>query len=327
MTRVAVIGSGNIGRRHLTVLKRLPSVQPLAVPVREARVPELLAEEFEVARDIGEARQQGCTHCVVATDTGRHFQDAIAAAENGMDLLVEKPLSVDAGEAAALQARVATAGQQLFVGCVLRFSESLNTFRELQDRIGRPHSARIEFQSHLPGRRRDRPYQESYSARVDEGGVLRDLIHEIDYAGWLLGWPGSVQAKLRNLDRLGIGAEETATLLWETKSGWAVTMTLDYLSRPARRRMRVAGEFGTIEWDGIEQSVTLALTGKPVEVRASEQTRDEMLLAQDRAFVEGSGDDSFGPMAKAEGGVRALSVCDAARRASNSGSEETVRYR
>ena len=90
--------------------------------------------------------------------------------------------------------------------------------------------------------------------------------------------------------------------------------------------MRIAGEFGTIEWDGIEHSVTLSLAGQPVEVRTSEQTPVEMLLAQDRAFVEGSGDDSFGQIATAEDGVRALAVCDAARQASDSGREETVRY-
>ncbi len=37
-------------------------------------------------------------------------------------------------------------------------------------------------QSWLPDWRPDRDYRESYSARLDEGGVLRDLVHEIDYA-------------------------------------------------------------------------------------------------------------------------------------------------
>ena len=110
--------------------------------------------------------------------------------------------------------------------------------RDLLPQIGAVHAVRVECQSYLPDWRPGSDYRESYSARADEGGVLRDLIHEIDYATWLFGWPVAVTARYGNTGRLGIAAEEWAELAWEAPADVEVSMRLDYLTRPPRRVMR-----------------------------------------------------------------------------------------
>lgn len=321
-----MIGTGSIGMRHLNVLSRIDEVQAIGIPKRVERRRELEGAGFRTATNPGEARHMGARLCIVASDTGKHAQDARSAAESGLDLLVEKPLSTDAADARRLCLEVAGADRKLFVGCVLRFSESLNAFRERLGRIGRLHFVRIECQSYLPDWRPARPYREAYCARADEGGVMRDLIHEIDYAGWVFGWPAAVQARVRNLGRLGIAAEEAADLLWENDDGALVSMSLDYLSRPSRRLMRAAGELGTLEWDGILGTVSLAVAGAPVEVFRSSQTRDETFLAQARAFLDACRGISDPRLATGEDGVKGLAVCDSARRAARSRREERVDY-
>jgi len=264
--------------------------------------------------------------CIIASDTDEHLSDGLAALELELDLLVEKPLATDASKAGQLWTRAKKGGRKVFVGCVMRFSESLKQFWDLLGIIGRLHSVCIECQSYLPEWRPARPYKQSYSARENGGGVLRDLIHEIDYAGWLFGWPARLQASVRNLGRLGIEADEAAELMWETPDGCVVSVRLDYLSRPHRRRMRASGELGTLEWDGIEGTVTLALAETPVRTIRSSQTRDEMFLAQARAFIDACCGVVDRRLATGEEGVKALAVCDAARRASNSRREERVEY-
>ncbi len=323
---IAVIGTGSIGMRHLKVLRQLPGIKSIAIPARAGRVRELTEAGYLAVKDLAEAMETSVAQCIVATDTGRHIRDAQAALENRLDVLVEKPLSTNAKEASLLCKRAAEAGHKIFVGCVLRFSESLNTFRNLQDRIGRLHFVRIECQSYLPEWRPNRSYHDSYSARVEEGGVLRDLIHEIDYAGWLFGWPHAIQARVKNLGRLNIESDEIADLTWETSEGCLIAITLDYLSRPHRRYMRASGEMGTLEWDGINGTVTLTLAGKDNEIFPSGQERDEMFLAQVRAFIEVSRGIYDPRLATGEDGVKALAVCDAARSASENRREETVHY-
>lgn len=321
-----VIGTGSIGLRHLRLMARGTGVTVAALPVRSERCVELAAQGFRVLESWRQASDLGATHALVATDTLRHGSDAIAALETGCHVLVEKPMNTDSTSARRMLAAARSAGRALWVGCCLRFHETLNGFREKLPEIGHIHSVRIESQSHLPDWRPSRSYRDSYSARADEGGVLRDLIHEIDYAGWLFGWPQSVQARIRNHFRLGIEADEAADLLWETQSGTVVSIRLDYLSRPPRRRMRASGDRGTLEWDGIGGTLILSLVGKPPLRIGAEQTGDQMYLAQDLAFLQACEGQPDPRLAPGEDGVRALAVCDAARLASEARREEPVCY-
>jgi predicted dehydrogenase len=322
---VAVIGTGSIGMRHLDVLRRMPGVRPVAVPARAERVTELKQAGYEVAEDLRGAASMGATRCIIATDTGRHLEYGLQAVEQGMDVLVEKPLCADVRQARQLVSHGQRVNKKVFVGCVLRFSESLNEFRERLLKLGRLHAVRIECQSYLPHWRPGRPYKDSYSARAGEGGVLLDLIHEIDYAGWLYGWPDSVHARLGNLGRLGIASEETADLYWTTPDGCRVSVCLDYLTKPPRRRMTVCGEGGILEWDGISNTVRVTPgEGESCQI-TSAQTRDEMMEAQARAFFNAVGGWMDPRLATGQDGVRALALCDAARRASEGRREEPVR--
>jgi predicted dehydrogenase len=315
-----------MGKQHLNALRQIPSVHPVVIPTRPERTSQLEEAGYATAKDLYEAARLGATRCIVATDTGRHVQDAFAAVELGLDVLVEKPLATDARSAHWLSCQTLKAGRKLFVGYVLRFSESLNTLRELLGTIGRQHSVRIECHSYLPDWRPSRSYRESYSARASEGGVLRDLSHEIDYAGWLFGWPATLQAKARNFGRLGIAAYETALLVWESPDGCLVSISLDYLTRPARRGIIAAGELGTIEWDGVNGTVTLAPTSGPVQVARSMQTFADMLHAQDGAFLEASCGTCDPRLARGADGVKVLAMCDAARLAGETRREAKVKY-
>ena len=324
---VAVVGSGNMGTRHLETLSRIPECQPIAVPKRSERIAELDRLGYTTAGNLEEATQKGAELAIIATDTGSHVADAPHAITNGLDLLVEKPLAVDSLEAGHLLDCAHELSSSVFVACVLRFSQSLLDFRESLDKLGRLHTVQIQCQSFLPDWRSHRPYLETYSARPHEGGVLLDLIHEVDYAGWLYGWPSAVQARLKNLGRLGIAEEEMAELRWEAPAGCMVFISLDYLTRPPRRQMRAFGEHGTLVWDGIAQSVTFLQQCSPAQIMEYSQTRDEMFADQTLAFVTAKRCEDDSRLATGEEGYKALAVCDAARRSSQSRSEERVVYR
>lgn len=324
--RIAVLGTGSIGERHLRTLAAIDDVLPIAVPRRPERLSELSDRGFTVAASLEEAVAAGANLGIIATETGCHYQDGLQATGLGLDLLIEKPLATNAHDAKRLTVAARKARRQLYVACVLRFSESLNIARSLVGELGRLHSVRIECQSYFPDWQPNRPYQESFRSRAGEGGVLLDLIHEVDYAGWLFGWPESVQATVRNLGRLGINADEAAHLTWETPDGGTVSIAVDFLTRPSRRQMSVFGEYGTLVWDGIRSTVSLARADEPLRTTQSSATVDDMFMSQARSFANSkSGDADVLPVC-GEDGVRALAICDAARKASESGSKQKVDY-
>jgi predicted dehydrogenase len=325
VTRVAVWGTGSIGSRHVRVLAGLPHVQPIAVSIRDDRRQELARDGVATAAGLDEALAHGARAVIVATDTGRHAADAIAAIDHGLDVLVEKPMAADAVQARRMADHATARGRVLAVGCVMRFCRPLQTLREQLPAIGRVHRVLIACHSYLPEWRPQRDYRDGYAARAADGGVLRDLVHEIDYAAWLFGWPTAVQASVRNLGRLQIASDEAADLWWTTADGLGVSISLDYLSHPSRRRVTVLGEHGTLEWDGIRGAVTVAIRGRGESVIEDDQSRDQTFAAQAAAFLAATQGGGWDPrLATAADGVRALSVCDAARLASTRRADAAV---
>lgn len=312
---VAVLGAGSAGFHHLRAL-RANGASPIAVPARPERRAALSAEGLATAADLAEAVRLGAAACVVATDTGRHASDAEAALALGLDVLIEKPLGVDAADARRVESAARKYGRRAFVGCVMRFSRSLAAFRGRLAEAGELESAEVECRSYLPDWRPSRPYRDSYSARAGEGGVLRDLIHDIDYAGWIFGWPAALSGSLHNSGRLGIESDEEAKLEWTTPAGVRVDMKLDYLTRPTKRGIIARGSRGVLTWDAEAQTVEFAgeTVGYP-------QSREERFAAQIEAFLSKRGDER---LAGLEDGVKALQICDAARRSSASGRLEAI---
>lgn len=315
-TCIAVVGAGSIGRRHLEVATQLLGACAVAIPARPESFGELQRLGFATASSlrelVGKARL-----VIVATETSRHLADGLQALDLGFDVLMEKPLACDASEGRRLVDAARASARTLLVGYNLRFCDSLLRFRQRLHELGAIHSVHVECRSYLPDWRTGRDYRSMYSARAREGGVLLDLSHEIDYTGWLFGWPAALSALLVNTGRLGIAEEEAAHLRWITEPGTVVTLELDYLSRPSRRVMRAAGEKGTLEWSGTDGSVTFSGADGKVEHHQSPQTRNEMMAKQLEACLSGWAEHATTP-ATALDALRTLAVIDAARRSAAS---------
>lgn len=315
---VVVRGTGSIGMRHAAVL-RSSERGVLLFPKRPERGRQLAEEGWACASSWLEAAGAGATHAVIATATRSHVEDILAALGAGLTVLVEKPVAASAAEAAPLAALGDEDKARIYCGMTMRYSDAFAHFKNCLGSVGSVHSAFVECRSWLPEWRPGSDYKKCYSASSGEGGVLRDLIHEIDYAGFALGWPLNVRADLVNTGRLGIAAEEQAFLHMEMPGGARVQVALDYLSRPPRRNFFVYGSAGTLHWDAISQRVDLS--GELQEGSWHfPQSRDDMIRKEHDAFLDPSAGDAVG----FDESMRALAVCDAAQRSSADSAWEAV---
>jgi predicted dehydrogenase len=125
VARIAVIGAGEFGARHLDVLAGLEGVRVEAIVSRtETRARELAAAYdvpgvFPDTRSLLETVQLDAVH--VVTEDTRHFEPTMAALSAGLDVFVEKPLSHDLDEARQMVALAERLGRRLMVGHILRF--------------------------------------------------------------------------------------------------------------------------------------------------------------------------------------------------------------
>ncbi|MED6299856.1 MAG: Gfo/Idh/MocA family oxidoreductase [Verrucomicrobiota bacterium] len=323
---IVVIGAGSIGVQHCHALQDIRGVIPVVVSRRLECAQDLTQPGVSVVKHLKDALSFNTSFAIIASETISHVEHSLEAMAAGLTLLVEKPLAIDSIEANKIHSVAKISKKLVFVGCVLRFSDSLNKFRAILHNLGKIYSVRIECQSYLPSWRTNRPYRECYSASLEEGGVLRDLIHEIDYACWIFGWPDSIYGKIANLGVLDIDSEEVAELLWTIQEGPFVSIRLDYITQLPRRKMTAYGEDGYLEWDGIANTVTLTKNNSVAEKFEFHQTKKEMLTTQAMALLYSGIGSEYSMLATGEEGVKALAVCDAARKASSTGVEEKISY-
>lgn len=304
---VMVRGGGSIGTRHARLAAELGLTVGLW-PVRPG--PRTLPPGVGLVQDSDAAALCAAARLVVvATDTGRHVSDTLAVLDAGAaKVLVEKPLAASAIQASPLRPWVET--DTVFVAAPLR---GMTGFRDLCLRasgVGQNPSLLVTCQSWLPDWRPDSDYRQSYSARADEGGVLRDLVHELDCA-LVLGGPAALQgAHLQRGGPLEMDAEQAATLIW-TAPRAHVLMRLDYITRPGDRRYVLSGPGGRVEWDVRAATVTTWDADGRCETIKTDEDRDAGMRRQLKWLLTGEGE--WARPATLGEGFAVMELCDEAR--------------
>lgn len=323
--RVLIVGAGSIGRRHLRNLRALaPGCEIAAFRAAGARGEEL-AEEFrwEVVGSLSDGIACAPSFAVISNPPALHIAPALELARAGVPLFIEKPLSDRMEGIEELKRIVAEKRLPCLVAFNLRFHPGLRRIRALLDegRIGRPLSIRAEVGQYLPDWRPGEDYREGYTARrALGGGVILDLIHELDCARWLMGEVKRVSCFAGRVSRLEMDAEDVAEINLEFESGALGNVHLDCLQRAPSRLCRIFGEEGTILWDYHANEVRIhdVRTGSWEAIRDEAFVRNDMFLDEMRHFLNClEGKET--PLVDVEEGARVLRLALAARESAESG--------
>ncbi|MBT3334093.1 MAG: Gfo/Idh/MocA family oxidoreductase, partial [Rhodospirillaceae bacterium] len=180
-----------------------------------------------------------------------HQNDLHEAISAGCHVFVEKPLSHSTEGLEAILDRAKEQGLVVFAGLNQRFNPVIETAKSMisDGTLGQILWARLLCGSYLPDWRAGDDYRTGYAADTKTGGVLFDVIHEFDIANFLLGSARTINACTRNTGLLEISAEDCADVVLEHDSGVRSVLHLDYVTRPGRRRVEVAGSNGLLELD------------------------------------------------------------------------------
>lgn len=221
--RVLVIGTGSIGRRHATNLETL-GVRVEPVSMRTAGVAGALARI-----------EAGADGVVVATETQLRLPLIRAAAEQGIPLYVDKPLTSDPDTVSAIYAAAQPVMERSVVGFMMRYHP---LFRHLASAdLTDAFRYMFEIGHDVTQWRQNWRFADSYAARPEGGGVLLDLCHELDMAHCL--FPGT----LSDVESLGHSRYPGVDMATQVSRAGPVqgTVAMDYLAPVFIRRLEVAG--------------------------------------------------------------------------------------
>jgi predicted dehydrogenase len=123
----------------------------------------------------------------ICTPNVSHASLAVKALEAGVDVLLEKPMSVDVGGAEAVVAAEAASGHRVLVGMTHRFRQDVEALHRVlaSGALGRVYHAHARLIA-----RRGIPRGWFRDRALAGGGALWDTgVHVLDLVWFLLGWP------------------------------------------------------------------------------------------------------------------------------------------
>lgn len=220
--RVGVVGVGHLGRVHARIYKELMGAKLVGVVDSNAETAQEIGSLYDVpSYDNVEqfVREQHPEAISVVVPTTQHFDIACALAEQGIHLIVEKPVTTTVEQASRLLEVAKRKNIVLQVGHVERFNSAIRYLAQ-----------QVREDPLLIQARRQGPF----SPRVGDVGVVLDLmIHDIDIILSL------VKSDIMTINAMGrkvrTSHEDFAVAQIKFKSGAVAEIQA---SRVAERRMR-----------------------------------------------------------------------------------------
>jgi len=223
--RIAVIGAGAFGRRHVETLSREPLCAPVAVADPTPEAARFAAErglqhfaDYEAMLDA--VRPDGV---VIAAPNALHAPVGLACAARRVPMLVEKPVAETVAAAQALVDAASRSGTKMLVGHHRRYNPIIEKAREIvqSGAIGRLTAVAGLWLVRKP----DDYYDVAWRRAPGGGPILINLIHDIDLLRFIVGEIEAVTAFTANAAR-GFAVEDSAAIALRFANGAIGTMTV-----------------------------------------------------------------------------------------------------
>ncbi|MFM7705166.1 MAG: Gfo/Idh/MocA family protein, partial [Rubrivivax sp.] len=202
-----------------------------------------------------EALLAGCDADVVvlATPSGLHPQQAIAAARAGRHVVSEKPMATKWEEGVEMVRACREAGVKLFVVKQNRLNATLQRLKRAIDarRFGRIHLVTVNvFWTRPQSYYDDARWRGRWD--LDGGAFMNQASHYVDMVDWLVGPVDNVHAytatQLRDIE-----AEDSGVMSLRLRSGGMASINVTMLThgRNFEGSITVLGEHGTVRIGGV----------------------------------------------------------------------------
>jgi len=257
MLRIGLCGTGDAAGHHARALATLGTDGTLALSAICARSLASV-ERFRIDLGLGSSRGPGpsafdsfealvrsgtCDGVLLASPDGLHAEQAIAALQSGLHVLVEKPLALSLADGARVCEAASAAGKALMVGYHLRHHQAHVALRNaLSERVGDVRHIHVRWA--WPD-----PKTDGWRARGDGARFFAMAAlgtHAVDLCHWLT---GSRVRELAAMLALEGQTDRAAEVTLAFEQGALAHVSVSVRDR-ATSRLVVAGPLGELECTG-----------------------------------------------------------------------------
>lgn len=221
--RMAVLGAGLVGGKHIKTILSLPLVAELAAvadPTIDPSTMELGGAAWftDEQQMLDRIRPEAV---IIATPNDLHVRHGEMCCARGIHFLVEKPVTATLDEAAALVRAVRESGVKTLVGHHRRYLPVVQEARRLivQGVLGELVAASVVWAT----RKTDDYFKVAWRTKPGGGPLLINAIHEIDLLRYLCGEVRLVGG-IKSNARRGFAVEDSAAALFQFANGCLATL-------------------------------------------------------------------------------------------------------
>lgn len=246
-----VIGNGSIGNRHSNNLRELNH----NVYSYSYRQRSLLNKNYRQKLKLKgweEFLNKDIDAVIIANTTNLHLDVAIEAAKKGKHIYIEKPLSTSFKDISILEELVNQENIKVDTGFMLRSHPNLIWLKRfIQDNdFGDLIYLKAQVGQDLRNWRENYNYKQRYCNDKNlGGGVVFDLIHELDLIQWIGGEVEELSSILFSHPSLGIKTETVAQISMKLKNNGLAQVHMDYHRPTFARKLEICFEKLVLRWD------------------------------------------------------------------------------
>jgi len=313
---IGVIGVGSMGQNHARVLSDLDSLA--AVMDSDQELATFVGDRYDVPHfsDLDDFFKTDLDAVTIATPANTHEMIANEVMDHGLDLLVEKPITLDVSRAEDLVKKASDEGVTFAVGMIERHNPVISTAKTLirEGDIGEVITLSSKRVSSFP-------------SRVSDMGVIMDLaIHDIDVMRYISESEVISVYTSGGPYNEGSGFEDHANILVQFDNGVDGLLEVNWLTPHKVRNLWITCSKEYIEIDYINQTMVMSssqlleydvsnLFDIPLEhnIRRYSVKRQEPLRREMEDFIEAVKDKKE-PLVTGEDGLKSMMVAEAALR-------------
>lgn len=254
-----LIGCGDIARKRVApALRDLDNCELVAVSRADAARAESFAAEFGAKRWHADWRlliaDAEVEAVYIATPVHLHAEQAVAAAESGKHVLVEKPMALTVAECERMNAAAEANGVRLGVAYYRRFYPVVERVREMLEsgEIGAPVVAQVNaFERFDPAP--ENPRRWLLDKRHAGGGPMFDFgCHRIEVLLNLFGDVKAIKGLASNVifDR---EVEDTASALIQFERGMQAVLSVTHAASEPQDTLEIFGSEGSVRVDVLNE--------------------------------------------------------------------------
>jgi len=323
--KLLIVGFGSIGKRHAEIIREYyPHIELKILTRNLLDKRHYESENLGFCTSINEAIEFKPEAAIIANPATKHLEISQALAEQGIHLLIEKPIAAESDGVQSLIDFCKKNNLVLMTAYNIRFLPTLQEFRKLLEKeiIGRVLSIRAEVGSYLPDWRPDIDYRKIVSSqKILGGGVTLELSHEIDYLSWIFGPIKWVKAHSSKQSNLEIDVEDTVQVIFACEKSKKYeligSLSMDFIRQDPSRFCLAVGEKGSLIWDGISGQVRLfSDTRKEWEIIFSDKPHINFTYIEEIKHFFSSIENASQPLISGDDGLKTLLIIDAIKSSS-----------